>query len=692
MTGTPPARPVGAFTLRDLLRPVFFFRRRVLAAFLIPFLFALAVALVTPPVYVAQSRLLILLGDDYVFRSPLGGAVPGLSFDRSQIVNAETEILRSREVAQQVVEALGPGRMYPGTFADAAGVDAAVKRFQADLTIEDIGQSNVVKLSYRNGNRDIAVRALAKLTEIYLERRRSVFEQADQSSIQQQTDGVKRQLAEVEGQIAAFSTRNAFADYDLEVRSVQTQQAALLAQLESLNQEVAVREGRVAALEARKAVTAPELEQSTDLGRSQSLDALTQSLMTLRAQRREAAAAYVEGNALVADLDRRIRNVEAEIAAAPKEQVTNVRRAVNPVYQQLLSQLEDARADAGGFRRGRANTLEALRRTNEALDRLVQIGPEYRDLVRTRTLLESAMSELTKRAQDLQLTQAVSPSQANVRVLEAAQAPLESHSGRMLLVVGGFVVGLVSAGAVLLFSIAVFEGMLTPREAEEKLLVPVLLSPLLQPGRPLEPAVAGVPQARFADADDMQALVLLLEEEGRPRRSMMFIGPDDGVGVTNLLIDLGLARAREGVRTLLLDLEPLEGRAAADLLRERGALLHVETGGSFAQVGASGLDVLLPYPGPRPNLTEAEWRMLMDQARKEYDLVLVDGPPLSRSYMSLFAAPVVESIVAVIAAEKTRASVARNLIERIQAAGGPVLAAILNKRRYHLPEPLYRRL
>jgi Mrp family chromosome partitioning ATPase len=86
---------------------------------------------------------------------------------------------------------------------------------------------------------------------------------------------------------------------------------------------------------------------------------------------------------------------------------------------------------------------------------------------------------------------------------------------------------------------------------------------------------------------------------------------------------------------------------------------------------------------------EAEWKELLADAASRYDMVLVDAPPLSRSWLGLFAAPSVEATLLVIGAEDTRAPVARNTISRLDGAGGAVVGAVLNMRRFYIPWALY---
>ena len=52
----------------------------------------------------------------------------------------------------------------------------------------------------------------------------------------------------------------------------------------------------------------------------------------------------------------------------------------------------------------------------------------------------------------------------------------------------------------------------------------------------------------------------------------------------------------------------------------------------------------------------------------------------------------VDGVVLVVEAEKTRWPVALNVKEKTEQGGGRVLGVVFNKRKYYIPEWLYRRI
>jgi Mrp family chromosome partitioning ATPase len=78
--------------------------------------------------------------------------------------------------------------------------------------------------------------------------------------------------------------------------------------------------------------------------------------------------------------------------------------------------------------------------------------------------------------------------------------------------------------------------------------------------------------------------------------------------------------------------------------------------------------------------------------RERFDLVLIDGAPATVLSDSIALSRKVDGVVLVIGAESTRWPVAKSVQQQIAHAGGRMLGAVLNKRRYYIPEFIYNRL
>ncbi len=156
------------YSLRDLFTTLFYYKRILLVAFLVPCLLGLVAGAMSKTVYIAQARLLLLYGSDYVFHTGNGDNGNDITLDRNQIVQGELQIMQSSALAEQTLQAVGLQRVYPGAGNDANALHVAAARFASDLSVTGIPQSNVIELSFRNGNRDVAADVLRTLIDRYI--------------------------------------------------------------------------------------------------------------------------------------------------------------------------------------------------------------------------------------------------------------------------------------------------------------------------------------------------------------------------------------------------------------------------------------------------------------------------------------------------------------------------------------------
>jgi Mrp family chromosome partitioning ATPase len=71
---------------------------------------------------------------------------------------------------------------------------------------------------------------------------------------------------------------------------------------------------------------------------------------------------------------------------------------------------------------------------------------------------------------------------------------------------------------------------------------------------------------------------------------------------------------------------------------------------------------------------------------------VIDLPAASHSRLGLAVAPYCDGVAMVVEAERTRAPVAEHLLSHLRTVRARVLGAVLNRRRYHLPQRVYRLL
>ena len=85
-------------------------------------------------------------------------------------------------------------------------------------------------------------------------------------------------------------------------------------------------------------------------------------------------------------------------------------------------------------------------------------------------------------------------------------------------------------------------------------------------------------------------------------------------------------------------------------------------------------------------------RHMLSSVSDSFELTILDLPPVSESIVGPAIAKALDGVVLVVEAERTRTAAVQASQRTIKMHGGNVLGVVLNKRRFHIPNFIYRRL
>jgi capsular exopolysaccharide synthesis family protein len=187
-----------------------------------------------------------------------------------------------------------------------------------------------------------------------------------------------------------------------------------------------------------------------------------------------------------------------------------------------------------------------------------------------------------------------------------------------------------------------------------------------------------------------------------PRIMIQFIGAQGGEGTSTVVRDFAMvSAARLGKSVLLLDADPqdpcqhfffhLQPKFGwEEILRNKRTFKK-----AICRIGNTSLFVY-PNPPGSASLPKALFspaiKEFWDAAKEKFDLVLIDSAPAARSPDSIALSRYADGVVLVLEAEKTRKPVAESLKNQVVQNGGNLLGMVFNKRRYHIPKSVYKRL
>jgi protein-tyrosine kinase len=214
-----------------------------------------------------------------------------------------------------------------------------------------------------------------------------------------------------------------------------------------------------------------------------------------------------------------------------------------------------------------------------------------------------------------------------------------------------------------------------------------------------------IPQTEAAEHFEALKANLWARYSETAMKVVLFVGATSGSGASTAAANFAAMLAQDAAtRVLLIDAnlrtqersEPL-----SDDISQRAA------GVSLARLLAGPRAPVYPVPGPSnlyvlPSGTKCSMPLSLFQSsafddflksvRQRFQYVVIDAPPLQGFPESLVLSRKADGVILVVESEKTRKRTALWAKQQIEAVGGKLLGVVLNKRKYYIPDWLYRRI
>ncbi|HEY0028249.1 MAG TPA: polysaccharide biosynthesis tyrosine autokinase [Allosphingosinicella sp.] len=673
-------KTVGGLDLNfdSLWRAIWEWRWLVAGAVAVALAGAVIVTFMTTPLYRAEA--LIELNPprvEVMDRSKSGGGEAAEAADPKYLAT-QYGLLASKSLALRVAQDLNLAsnqEFMPGQGDRAARLKSAAGILNGNFQLDPIPGSRLVRIAYISHSASLA----AQITNSYadnfissnLERRYEASSYARQF--------LERQIARVKGDLERSERQ--LVTYAQQQSLIQTSGASEKggspgdtnslegASLVALNTALADAQTRRIAAEQRfrqsRALNAGKVVESTAPLRSE--------LARLQAEYQEKSATFRADYPDMVRLRQRMQSIESSLASETGSLTGGQATALAAEYRAAAAEERTLQARVAQLK---GSVL------NERGNRI-----QYNILQREVDTNRSLYDALLQRYKEIGVAGGVGTS--NVSVVDRAEPPGGPYKPNLMLnLLVGLALGLVGGIGAALALEFLNDTIKSPDDVRDKLNLPSLgvipnKKGVAAISEELKDQTSPIAEAYFSLRTSLQ----FTTETGAPR-TLLITSSRAAEGKSSTTLALAQNFARLGKSVLLIDsdlrkpafvtgLEPNEG--LSKLLTNTDPLSSHVLKTQFENLS------LLPCgplpPNPAELLASHRLEALIAEAMNNYDMVIIDGPPVLGLADAPLLAAVAQATLLVIESGKTRTRAAVDAVNRIKAAGGNIVGAVLTKYR-----------
>jgi len=426
-------------TLRDVLTPVFRHVRLVVLSFVGILIGAILSGLLLPKQYEAQLKILVrrervdpVVTSD---RNPLQSTRPEISDEE---LNSEVELLKSRDLLEKVVLAndlhqFGGQKSIVSSeprqthkLDEETRVSQAVRMLEKKLQIELLKKTNLIKVTYESTDPRLAARVLTTLANSYLEKHLAVHRPPGAFDFfQQETQRYQKELTAAEAQLSDFSREDGAVAAQLQRDNTLQKLSESEATWRSTQAAVAETEKRIQELEGQLATSPARLTTQMRSGDNPVLPQLQSTLLNLELKRTELMNRFEPDYPLVKEIETQIAQTHSTIADIEKQPVRDETTDRDPTHEWLRAELTKSRTELAAMRARVNATAGIVRAYEDKVQLFDQKGTVQQGLIRNVKAVEENYLLYFRKREEARISDALDRQRiVNVAIAEAPTVPL----------------------------------------------------------------------------------------------------------------------------------------------------------------------------------------------------------------------------------------------------------------------------
>jgi uncharacterized protein involved in exopolysaccharide biosynthesis/Mrp family chromosome partitioning ATPase len=748
-------RPSKSVTLRDFVYVLFRHKWKTLFFFTSVMGLVVLATILSPAIYRSDAKLLLKVGRESVTLDPTASTGPVMHISQSRLseINSEIEILKGRDLIEQVVDSIGCDQLLMKSEADGSTSSArqwlqpvkSILRWPKDV-LKELGMverlsereqvllkvykniyvgsdkdSNIIKVAYTAKSPQMAQQVVSKLIQLSLEKHIAAYRTpGSYEFFVEQTEHLKNKLKASEEKLKTLKNK-------IGVTSIEQQQTILLDRIRLLEVEKGTTESalassvaKVQSLEEAIAQTPKTdvLEETTGYP-SSGADAMREELFRLQIEEQKLLKSFSEDSRSVESIRKEI--ARAEELLKKEQDRTQVTKGLSRSYEELNLALATEKANRVALQEKLISLSQQLGAARQQLAPLNEAEMEIAALMRDISTQEANLQKYSENLEQARIDDAMENQRiSNISIVQGATLPIQSIRPRKLLNLGlGLFLG--GFGAILLAIVSELmdHTVKKPHDIEEKLHLPTLgyiprLRSFQLNGRAAAHGKTSPSQKQLSKRNGKTAISIHSQNNYMDLKERL-LQSLNGSAANGYVIGVTSYNRREGVSTVTANL------AKAIANRYPGKVLVIDANTAYPSlhkmlgVGVSpGLSDVVKTCSTKDALRQVDnlrlipagseeqclvddfmwdrFKKLLAESKKRYDFTIIDIPALKQDAFASHITTACDGVIMVIEAERLRWEAAQDWCRQLAARNVKTIGAVLNKRRFYIPKWVYRAL
>ena len=605
---------------------------------------------------------------------------------QSPLHNQREQIVTTR-VLQKTVEKLDL-RNEEGEFIDGNSL-------RPQLKVDLLGGTDLIQVSYKDPNPQFAADVVNALMTVYVEEqiRGNQSEPAlARKFINQQIPDIKSQVDLAESELAKFRADNKIVD-------LQEEKQTIVRELGNLNRQIALVGSKYRGVQAQAATLQQQIGLSLEqaiaadqLGNEPVVNSIIDGMTITENQLIRERRRFKDGHPNIVSLQEKKANLNRQLQQLVSRTIgqgVRVSPGLMRNHQYKPGELEEfigLKIQELSLRRQSLALAQAQQLVLNRAQEIPQLDNKEQELLLAYTIADKNYKNLLDSLQEIEL--AIEQDTSNVEIVEPAIIPLNGTSSRMKLLALGVMGGLFWANAAVLFLEFRDRSLKTISEIRKKLPYTILgIIPQDNDMRSqLGVIVEQAPDSYTSEIYRMIQTNLTARNSQVPPQVILVTSSVPGEGKSTVTANLAAAISQLGNRVLLIDgdlRKPTQHRLwnCDDCQGIREVIQGESKLAEAVTQPRQKLDLLASgeiVSNPLGILDSAVMSQLITKGKKDYDLVLIDAPPLPVTADILTLNKLVDGVLFVSrpgVIEHESAELAQEILETIQ---DKILGMVIN--------------